>query len=192
MSTIFFNSHRSVAYNTESWRHIFSQWYCSGEGFIGNDSIHDLSPFILKDDWDNLVLNIQFQLREQWMMYIKALVFAKDEHRDANLNIANQIIKTINPNVIKALGRTVKGYNDKIWDECKFKIVVNGNHLEFSQNKEMKKILMATGNRKFAEASYKDSIWGIGYNITDAAKTPESKWGSNLLGKAIMEARQHL
>ena len=192
MSTILFNSHQSKAYKTEQWRHIFSQWYCSGKPFIGMNAIHDLSQFILKDDWEKLVLNVQFWLREQWMMYIKALVLAKGEHRDINLDIAKKIIATNDPNIIKQLGRTVKGYDDKIWDECKFKIVVNGNYLEFSQNKEMREILINTGNRNLAECSYKDRIWGVGYNITDAAKTPENKWGLNLLGKAIVEARQHL
>ena len=187
MSIIFFNSHQSKSYKLEPWRHIFSQWYCSGKAFIGKKSIYDLSNFILDDDWNNLVLNKQFWLREQWMMYIKALIFAKGEYREINLNIAKQIIETNNPETIKALGRTVIGYSDLIWDQCKFQIVVNGNHLE-----EMKDILLATGNRRLCESSHKDRIWGIGFNEKDAQKTDQSKWGQSLLGNAIMEARHHL
>jgi len=192
MSTIFFNSHQSKSYKNESWRHIFSQWYCSGQPFIGKSAIYDLSDFILKDDWDDLILNKQFWVREQWMMYLKALIFAKDEYRTENLGIADQIIKTNDPAIIKALGRTVKGYSDNVWDNCKFKVVVNGNYLEFTQNKEMRDILMNTGDRRIFEAAPKDSVWGIGLNETNAKKTDESKWGQNLLGKSIMEVRTYL
>lgn len=192
MSTIFFSSHRAKSYKNEQWRHIFSQWYCSSQPFIGKEAIYDLSDFILKDDWDNLIINKQFWLREQWMMYLKALVFAKNEHRTENLTTSNQIIQTNDPAIIKALGRTIKGYDDNIWNDCRFKVVVNGNYLEFTQNKEMKDILMGTCNRQIVESAPKDAIWGIGFNESDARKTDESKWGLNLLGKSIMEVRTYL
>lgn len=96
---------------------------------------------------------------------------------------------TSNPLEIKKLGRQVNGYLEEIWNKCRFKVVVNGNYLEFTQNKEMKDILVSTGNREIVEASSKDNIWGIGFNATDAVKKPRSEWGTNLLGKAIMEVR---
>jgi ribA/ribD-fused uncharacterized protein len=189
MATIFFNSHRAGAYKTDSWRHIFSQWYISGTPFVGRTMPHDISEYISIADLQTLVMNQSFRLREQFMMYMKALVFAKGEHRDGNLNIAKQIMETNDAVLIKALGRKVTGYDENTWTNCRFKIVVNGNYLEFTQNKQMKDILLATGNREIAEASPKDRIWGIGFNIGDAQRTPKDKWGTNLLGKAIMEVR---
>ena len=189
---ILFCSHRQVAYETESWRHIFSQWYNSGEGFIGNNAVYDLSDVIQEDDWNNMILNKKFMLREQWMMYLKAIVFAKNEHRAKNLETAEKIMKLTNPGTIKKLGRVIEGYDEETWNECKYKIVVNGNYLEFTQNDKMKKILLDTGNREIAEASHYDAIWGIGLDEKTALVTDRSKWGSNLLGKAIMEVRGNI
>jgi ribA/ribD-fused uncharacterized protein len=189
MATIFFNSHRARAYKTESWRHIFSQWHISGTPFVGRTMPHDISEYVLIDDLRTLVMGKSFHLREQFMMYLKALVFAKGEYRDENLNISKKIMETDDAVLIKALGRKVIGYDEDTWTNCRFKIVVNGNYLEFTQNKQMQDILIATGDREIAEASPKDRIWGIGFNIGDAQRTPKDQWGTNLLGKAIMEVR---
>jgi len=192
MSIIFFSSNKPESYKTDKWRHVFSQWYNSGKIFYGKDGIHDLSAHINKNDWNTFVINKEFHLREQWMMYLKALVFAKDNNREVNLKIATQIMQTINPFTIKALGRKVQGYDDVIWNKCKFEIVVNGNYLEFTQNKEMNVILKNTLNKEIAEASAKDNIWGIGYYENTAMTVSKDKWGQNLLGKAIMEVRDYL
>jgi ribA/ribD-fused uncharacterized protein len=192
MSTILFSSHLEIKYKNEPWRHIFSQWYCSGKTFIGKDAIYDLTEIINEDDWTIYVIDINFSLREQWMMYLKSLIFAKNEHRNINLIIGKKILSTNNLGVIKKLGKNIKGFNQDIWDKYKFKILVNGNYLEFTQNKEMKKILLNTNNREIVDASSIDNIWDTGLSENDAINTPKSKWGENLLGKAIMEVRQHL
>ena len=43
--------------------------------------------------------------------------------------------------------------------------------------------------KQFVEASYNDSIWGIGYNEDDALTVPEKKWGRNELGKVLNRVR---
>ncbi len=192
ITTIFFCSHKQSTYKKESWRCVFSQWYNSGKGFDGKDAVYDLNDFISKDDWNNMILNKKFMLREQWMMYLKAIVFAKNEHREKNLETAKKIMMSTDPSVIKKLGRAVKGYHDDTWNKCKYQIVVNGNYLEFTQNNEMKKILLDTGNREIVEASSYDGIWGIRYDEKTALVTDRRKWGSNLLGKSIMEVRKIL
>jgi ribA/ribD-fused uncharacterized protein len=50
-------------------------------------------------------------------------------------------------------------------------------------------VLLTTGNRELVEASPYDRIWGVGF----AAKSAEGrrqKWGTNLLGKCLMEVRE--
>lgn len=39
------------------------------------------------------------------------------------------------------------------------------------------------------EASPFDNIWGIGYEAKYALDQGEGKWGLNLLGRALMQAR---
>lgn len=128
--------------------------------------------------------NIEFVCCEQWMMYQKAILFEDKE-------IANEILETTNPKIQKDLGRKVRGFDEKVWDEIKYKTVMFGNILKFQQNPEHRKILLSTGDKLLVEASPYDRIWGIGYREEDALAN-ESSWGQNLLGKALVEVREIL
>ena len=86
----------------------------------------------------------------------------------------------------------VKGFNDETWKKWRYQIVVNGNYLQFSQNKRLKKILLNTGDDELVEASPFDRIWGVGYNMKTAPKISKARWGLNLLGKALVEVRDKL
>ena len=72
-------------------------------------------------------------------------------------------------------------------------IVYEGLVAKFSQNEELKKRLLETGNDILAECAVKDRIWGIGLSMTDSDRQDMSKWkGSNLLGYALMMVRNTL
>lgn len=189
--TIYFYSHKPESYKINNWRHVFSQWY--NLQFIGGESIYDLTNIINKEDYSKYLLNKPFYCREQWMMACKILIFANDVNRDYNIDLLeNGILKTNNPAVIKSIGRKTKGFDNNIWDIWKFKVVVNGNYLQFSQDKGLQAILLGTGKDELVEASPYDNIWGIGYSEYDAKKVDRKLWGSNLLGKAIMEVRDYI
>ena len=65
--------------------------------------------------------------------------------------------------------------------------------LKFSQNQELKTLLLSTDDSILVEASSYDNIWGIGLNESDAKNTKMEDWpGQNLLGKALMEVRDFL
>lgn len=187
MSAVFFYSHNEKTYKNNKWRCIFSQWY-QDKGFIAKKPLSK-GKYLSKDIWDCCVKNQFFMIREQWMMYIKALLFANDQNE--NLMIASQILENSNPAIIKKLGRKVQDFDQEIWNEHKYQIVLDGNYFEFSQNSKMKRILLETKNKELIEASPYDSVWGIGFKEIDAVGN-ESEWGENLLGKAIMETRSHL
>ncbi|WP_427910030.1 NADAR family protein [Shewanella algae] len=98
-----------------------------------------------------------------------------------------------NPGAAKAIGREVVGFNQEVWDERRFEIVLNANLAKFAQHTELKSFLLNTGNRILVEASPVDKVWGIGL----AQDHPESeiprRWkGLNLLGFALMEVRDRL
>lgn len=62
---------------------------------------------------------------------------------------------------------------------------------KFSQNPDLKKALVRTGDAILVEASPFDKIWGIGISAKDAQKN--KPWeGENLLGKALMEVRDNI
>ncbi|CAD6571993.1 MAG: hypothetical protein ASARMPREDX12_004847 [Alectoria sarmentosa] len=127
-----------------------------------------------------------FVTTEQYMMYHKAIVFSDQE-------IADKIALEPEASKQKALGRMVKGFDNKIWNAKREKIVEDGNWWKFTQPKEsdLRKMLLETGDRLLVEASPYDRIWGVGYGAANA-EANRNNWGENLLGKALMRVRDRL
>ena len=117
------------------------------------------------------------------MMYQKAVCF-KDEE------IAEKILATTDVAVIKALGRQVKGYNDGYWNSVWQLLVYEGLKEKFTQNENLKKLLLDTEDSILAEGTVNDRIWGIGLSMKDSNRLESEKWrGQNLLGYALMMVR---
>lgn len=144
------------------WNTIYSQWYMSKN-----------KDYLFEEN------GVKFITAEHYMMYHKALTFSDNE-------IANKILETLHPRDVKALGRLVKNYDDKLWSKVRFDIVTQGNILKFSQNQDLMDDLIKYQDLIFVEASPVDVIWGIGLHYEDDRVLDEKQWkGQNLLGKAI-------
>lgn len=123
---------------------------------------------------------------EQYMMAQKAILFGDPD-------TCEKIMAADDPRTIKALGREIKGFEQKKWNANKYQIVLKGNLAKFSQNEELKEYLLSTGDAILAEASPYDDIWGIKLPMEDPrAKDPAAWQGENLLGFALMETRDIL
>lgn len=179
---VLFCSHDKNSYNTNKDRAIFSQWR--------------YSPFTDKN-------GVQFNSCEQYMMYNKAILM-KDYNSAKNIlkyNVYNPNLNTESKidyksmSKIKMIGRKIANFDQDLWDKHKFDIVVQGNMYKFTQNLELKNILLNTQNKILVEAASYDKIWGIGLNEKDALKVDPKLWwasGENLLGKALMEVRKRI
>lgn len=129
---------------------------------------------------------ITYHTAEQYMMSQKARLFGDKE-------LFDKIMQATNPGEYKKLGRQIRNFDQTIWDDKKFNIVVNGNMLKFSQNEKLKEFLLNTGSRVLVEASPYDCIWGIGRSKDDENIENPLAWkGENLLGFALMEVREKL
>ena len=129
---------------------------------------------------------ITFTSMEQYMMYCKAMCFQDAE-------IAQQILETEDVATIKALGRSVKGYDDNHWNGVRQIVVYKGLCAKFEQNEDLKQKLLSTGNALLAECAVRDRIWGIGLSMNDPDRLNRFKWqGQNLLGYALMMVRENL
>lgn len=95
---------------------------------------------------------ISFSNTEQYFMYHKAITFNDFE-------IAKAILTTDNPFEAKALGRQIRGYDDIIWNEKRYKVFRDANMLKYTQNPELKKKLLDTGNLVLVECNPVDNIW---------------------------------
>ena len=129
---------------------------------------------------------IQYCHAEQYMMAKKALLAG-------DLESYVLIMHESDPAKCKFLGRNVRGLDAKQWDACKEQIVYNANMAKFSQNKKLRHILLATGSKTLAEASPRDTEWGIGLSAENIDSTNPEKWrGKNLLGCVLMKVRDEL
>lgn len=122
----------------------------------------------------------KFNCSEQYFMFYKAKTFEPN-----NKELLNLILCESSPTKIKKYGRQVKNYNEKIWNEKRFNIMVNGLRLKFGQNLDIRKELLNTKNKKLYEASKTDKIWGIGFDSFEAFHKDKNLYGQNLLGKAL-------
>ena len=128
------------------------------------------------------------------MMYRKAILFNDPEN-------ASAILETSIPAEQKALGRAVQGFDEKILNKNRCLIVEEGNYWKFKNGKDegelkgeglsLRDRLLGTGEREIVEASPFDKIWGIGFAEKNAEKK-RKYWGLNLLGKALVKARERL
>jgi len=130
--------------------------------------------------------NIQYGCCEQYMMAEKARLF------DDQVAL-KKILATNSPGEQKKLGREVKGFSEKIWKKNRYEIVYKGNLAKFSQNDDIKKKLLDTGDAILCEANPKDRIWGIALKAHDPRVKDPKQWkGLNLLGEALMQVRLEL
>lgn len=142
-----------------------------------------LSNWYLSDFY---VDGIQYSSIEQYMMYQKAALFN-------DMEIAQKILNTTDTGKIKALGRTVKNYEEILWNGMRQLIVYQGLLEKFQQNIEIKEQLLATQDHILAECAVQDKIWGIGLSMKSEKRFDLNEWkGQNLLGFALMRARTAL
>ena len=133
---------------------------------------------------------VVFPTAEHWMMLQKALLFGNKEVARTVIGITGTSQKEMRS--VKALGRKVTPFDEKVWTRERERIVLEGTLHKFRQNEELRKKLLATGEREIVEASPRDKIWGIGMGESKAVSAGRDKWGLNLLGKALVAARDSL
>ena len=128
----------------------------------------------------------RFTSVEQYMMYRKSITFGDTE-------TAQAILSTDNVGKIKALGRSVLGYSDTVWNGIRQIVVYRALLEKFRQNPDLKAQLLATHPHTLAECAHQDKIWGIGITMHDEYRLEPDLWpGQNLLGFTLMTVRDEL
>ena len=141
---------------------VFSQW--------------TLSPFTVD--------LVEYNCAKQFMMDSKACLFGDDTALSA-------ILASDDSREQKRLGHQVRHFDHELWQSESENIVLHGNLAKCSQNEEMHVALIQTGDRRPAEASLHDNLWGIGLNACDPrASSPDSWCGQNLLGQPVEHAQK--
>lgn len=129
---------------------------------------------------------VTYASAEHWMMAGKARLFGDAEAEEAAVTASS-------PAAAKKAGRLVRGFDQDRWIRERFALVVEGSVHKFGQSPELAGYLLSTGDRVLVEASPLDRIWGIGLAADDERVERPQEWeGLNLLGFALMEARERL
>ncbi|SDP16907.1 hypothetical protein SAMN04487981_117160 [Streptomyces sp. cf386] len=129
---------------------------------------------------------VSYATAEHWMMAEKARLFGDAEAE-------RRVLDAGHPSVAKKAGRLVRGFDDGVWERERFRIVVEGSVHKFGADAGLRGFLVGTGDRVLVEASPVDRVWGIGLAAGDEGAGDPQRWrGPNLLGFALMEARERL
>lgn len=129
---------------------------------------------------------VVYRTAEHYMMAEKARLFGDEDK-------LSQILVASTPAEAKKLGRRVSPFDQGRWNEACFDIVVCGSLAKFAADPRLFRVLLGTGDRVLVEASPRDRVWGIGMGRNNPLATNPAEWrGRNLLGFALMEARERL
>lgn len=106
--------------------------------------------------------------------------------------IIKELATVTKAKIAKDLGGKVKNYDDAVWKAVRFDRMKEVLAEKF-KDPELRKQLLATGDRILVEASPVDNIWGVNMDENHPDIETPSKWqGQNLLGIALMEIRKNL
>jgi len=143
------------------------------------------SPF---SNWHGSLFTYKGQIfknSEAAFMWEKAILF--DDQKIAKIILFNQ-----DPRTVKSLGRKVKNFDNKVWDDKKFNIMFEVNLEKFKQCNHCKKALLEAEG-KFVEASPFDKVWGIGMSENEPGVEDEANWkGENLLGLVLDKVKDNI
>ncbi|MET9774930.1 NADAR family protein [Streptomyces sp. NPDC006367] len=171
--------------------------------FWGHRPLPDgrIGPGCLSQWWPSpfTVDGVEYATAEHWMMAGKARLFEDAEAE-------RRVLAAGHPAEAKKAGRLVRGFDEAVWERERFGIVVEGSVHKFASDPALREFLLNTGERSetgvppaggwgriLVEASPVDRVWGIGLAADDEAATDPERWrGANLLGFALMTARERL
>ncbi|GAA4610333.1 hypothetical protein GCM10023195_42340 [Actinoallomurus liliacearum] len=129
---------------------------------------------------------VRYATAEHYMMAGKARLFGDAEAEE-------RVLADDDPGKAKGAGRRVRGFDEDVWAEHRYRLVVAANEAKFGQRPPLRDFLLATGERVLVEASPYDTVWGIGLSASQPEAVRPSAWrGLNLLGFALMDVRTAL
>lgn len=127
-----------------------------------------------------------FNCVEQYFQYKKAEFFN-------DKTMMKLILRAKDPALQKCYGYRIAHFKQHKWEPVSLKIMKKACYNKFTQNPELKELLLSTDGCILAEASKYDRKWGIGFSKWQKSAFNIDKWrGQNLLGSILMRTRDKL
>lgn len=135
---------------------------------------------------DGLPDKVHCEFSEKAIMAAKAAMMCDEEAFHA-------ISSAKFPKEAKDIGRGVRHFDQDLWsshlEELAFEVVKQ----KFDSCKELRSVLVSTGDAILVEAAQNDTIWGVGLSMSDDRIYNPNQWcGQNILGFSLMRARSML
>jgi len=120
-------------------------------------------------------------------MIVDGVTWASNEHyyqsqKTLDPQYAQLIHDAPTPDDAKNLGNAPECVYRPDWDTWKIIAMRKGLFAKFTQNEDLKKLLLDTGDKELHENSMRDYYWGVGADGT----------GLTMLGKLLMALREEL
>ena len=146
-------------------------------------------PYGWLSNWslsDFVVDGVEYSSVEQYIMQHKCILFG-------DILSAEQVMNTKNPAMQQKIAKYAKGFIETVWLGSRQMILERALNAKFSQNENLKNLLLATGEAWLVECAESDKNWACGISLYDADRFDTSKWkGTNILGFALMKVRADL
>lgn len=125
----------------------------------------------------------RFQSVEQYFSYCKAMMFG-------DRRTAQQILQHTSGRDLRRDGRSVTPFNAVRWGQISEQVLTTGMQAKFSQNPELRQMLLDTGDKTLIEGNGADRRYGAGIwtNRINSKNVP----GENRQGQMLMAIRQDL
>jgi ribA/ribD-fused uncharacterized protein len=154
--------------------------------FAGSPELNEFKEFSNMHEAPVLIDGIKFPTVEHYYQWSKARLFGDEESQQ-------KILKSASPKTAKTLGKKVKDFNEERWEAEKVGIMQRGIKAKLMQHPDIRKKLLATGDRRIAEANPRGKFWGIGTSYNTSKATNPERWpGKNNLGLIYEELRRQL
>lgn len=124
-----------------------------------------------------------FTSSKQFIMYRRAV--------DSGMtDLAEEIMKQRDLSRVKEFSALMRKKTGGRCTELDFEEIKRGLMAKFTQNDDLRKMLLFTGNSIIAECSGKEKIWGIGLRFTNDRALDVRNWkGTNKTGTMLMAIR---
>ena len=135
----------------------------------------------------NVVDEEKYASVEHYFQIMKALEF------DADGEALKQMGNHLTCAQIKSIGRKVQNFDAGVWNIRRRFHMLDAVAMKFYQHADLQELLLSTGDAVLAEASPRDTFWGIGYSKSNPKAFDPSQWrGKNVLGNMLMYLRESM
>ncbi len=124
----------------------------------------------------------QFTNVEQYMLYLKAVMFGAED-------TAAQILRTADQTMLKQLGRLIWNANNTVWNGLRQIALCKALREKFGQNDNLRAQLLSTGDAILANCAGKENVFGTGLDLNADFANLHNWNGQNLLGFTLMYVR---